>query len=79
MTVPLNGTQSVGGTPIFTVTYFGFVGADNSTSAVSGTLACTTNATPASPMGSYAILSCSGLSAPNTYGITYWLGTVSVM
>ena len=77
LTVTVNGTQPVGGTPTFTATYSGFVNGDT-LSVVTGTLSCTTSATTSSLPGPYPILSCSGLSAPNTYSITYALGTVSV-
>ena len=77
LTVTVNGTQPVGGTPTFTATYSGFINGDT-LSVVTGTLSCITGATTASPAGSYPIMSCSGLSAPNTYSIAYAYGTVSV-
>jgi hypothetical protein len=78
LTVNVNGTQPVGGTPTYTVTYSGFLNGDT-VSTVTGTLSCTTTATSTSSAGGYPISSCMGLSAPGTYTISYWLGTVNVM
>jgi MBG domain-containing protein len=57
------------------VTASGFVNGDTLLS-LTGTLICTTPATPASPAGAYTI-TCSGLTSPN-YSITYLPGTLSI-
>ncbi len=61
--------------PVFTVTYNGFTNGDDPGS-LTGTLAFNTPATPASPVGNYAIVP-SGLSSPN-YTINYGFGTLTV-
>jgi hypothetical protein len=78
LTVAVTGTQPVGGTPTYTVTYSGFLNGDT-ISVVTGTLSCNTDATTGSTAGSYAITSCTGLSAPGAYNVVYWLGSVNVM
>jgi hypothetical protein len=72
-----NATQQYGQpTPALNnVTYSGFVNGDTPAS-LTGTLSCTTTATPASPVGNYPI-TCSGVSSPN-YVITYVPGTLTV-
>jgi hypothetical protein len=70
-----SGTMTYGGTvPTITPSYGAFVNGDNAT-VVTG-IACSTTATPSSPVGSYAS-TCSGASAPN-YTITTVNGSVSV-
>jgi hypothetical protein len=76
LTATVSGTQVVGGTPTYTATYGGFLNGDTA-SVVTGTLSCTTSATPTSPMGDYSISNCSGLSSPN-YAITYAYGNLAV-
>jgi subtilisin family serine protease len=61
--------------PALTASYSGFV-LGQSTSALSGALACATTATQSSPAGLYPI-TCSGLNATN-YAITYVAGTLTV-
>ncbi len=61
--------------PLNTVTASGFANGDT-LSSLTGTLACTTVATPTSPAGAYPIL-CMGLSSPN-YSITYLPGTLTI-
>jgi hypothetical protein len=72
-----NATQQYGQpTPALNnATYLGFVNGDTPAS-LTGTLSCTTTATPASPMGNYPI-TCSGVSSPN-YTITFVAGTLSI-
>jgi mucin-19 len=73
LTADVAGSQTYGGTPVFTVTgYTGLVNADTP-AVVSGTLTgCTTTVGPGAWVGSYTgtISGCSGLSAAN-YTITY--------
>src|SRR5204862_5178288 len=47
-----------------------FVGSDGPSNAVGGTLTCSTTATSSSPVGSYPVTGCSGLTASN-YSISY--------
>lgn len=61
--------------PLNNVTYSGFVNGDTPGS-LSGTLLCTTSATPISSVGSYAI-ACSGLTSAN-YSITFAPGTLTI-
>jgi hypothetical protein len=61
--------------PALTVTYTGFVGGDT-TAVLSGTLATTTAATTASPVGAYAITP-SGLTASN-YVLVFEPGTLTI-
>jgi hypothetical protein len=61
--------------PAFAVSYSGFVNGDTP-SVLSGTLSCVSPATPASPVGTYAI-TCSGLSSPN-YVVQYAGGLLTV-
>lgn len=61
--------------PLNNVVASGFVNGDTLAS-LTGTLTCTTTATPASPAGSYPI-TCAGLSSPN-YSITYLPGTLTI-
>jgi len=62
LTVTVTGSQTFGGTNIvYLPSYSGFAVGDTS-SIVTGTLSCSTNATAASPPGSgYTVSSCSGL------------------
>src|SRR5262249_33868705 len=60
----------------FQATYEGFVNGEDG-SVVSGTLTCSTDATAVSPIGTYSISNCSGLSAAN-YSIVYAPGVFSV-
>jgi hypothetical protein len=76
LTATVSGTQVVGGTPAYTASYSAFVNGDTP-SVVTGTLSCTTSATPSSPVGDYTISNCSGLSSPN-YAITYAYGNLAV-
>ena len=62
--------------PAFTASYSGFVLGEGP-GVLSGTLACTTTAVTASPVGSYPI-TCSGLSSTN-YAITYVGGTLHII
>ena len=62
--------------PAFSTSYAGFVNGDTP-SALSGTLVCTTTATPSSAAGTYPI-NCSGLTSAN-YGITYLPGQLTVI
>jgi hypothetical protein len=79
LTVVVNGSQTYGGTPVFTPTYSGFVASDTLASAVQGMLACVTEATSTSAVGtSPAIDSCSGLTAAN-YTITYVYGALTII
>jgi hypothetical protein len=71
-----NQTRAYGQTnPMFTVTYTGFVNAENS-NVIAGTLISSTTADTNSPVGNYPI-SVSGQSAPN-YTITWVTGTLTV-
>jgi hypothetical protein len=72
----VTGTQSgAAGIPTFTATYSGFVGGDLP-SDIAGTLSCTT--VPGPNALTRKISGCSGLLAPVTYTITYWLGNDTV-
>jgi hypothetical protein len=78
--VNVTGTQVYGGAPVYTLDYSGVTwGGGDTRGVVTGQLACSTNATPSSPVGSnpYAISSCSGLSAAN-YSIGYSYGALTV-
>lgn len=76
LTVAVTGTQSgAAGIPTFTATYSGFVGGDLP-SDIAGTLSCTT--VPGPNALTRKISGCSGLLAPVTYTITYWLGNDTV-
>jgi hypothetical protein len=66
LTVAVSAAQSVGRVPTYTFTYSGFLNGD-------------TDASTSSPAGSYAITSCTGLSALGTCTISYWLEAVNVM
>jgi hypothetical protein len=61
--------------PTFTVSYAGFVNSDTSAS-LGGTLAFTTSATAASPVGSYSVTP-SGLTSSN-YAISFVPGTLTI-
>jgi YVTN family beta-propeller protein len=61
--------------PLNNVTYSGFVNGDTP-SVLSGTLSCLSPATPASPVGRYAI-TCSGLTSPN-YTIKFIPGVLTI-
>jgi hypothetical protein len=63
--------------PMFTATFVGFVNGDT-VASLSGSLACTTTATPASSVsgGPYPI-NCSGLTSPN-YAITFLPGALTI-
>jgi hypothetical protein len=80
-TIPLtitatNAARAYGAAnPAFSVTASGFVNGDT-LSVLSGTLTCTTPATPLAPVGTYPI-SCSGLTS-SKYAITFVAGTLSV-
>jgi hypothetical protein len=79
LTVNVTGMEYMGGAPTFTVTESGFVNGDLPT-VVTGTLSCNVSSTPDSTspgVVTYPITSCSGLSAPSTYMIYYWLGDVT--
>ena len=72
----INATRAYGAAnPAFSVTASGFVNGDT-ISVLSGTLTCTTPATPVAPVGTYPI-SCSGLTS-SKYAITFVPGTLSV-
>ncbi len=71
-----NATRLYGAAnPAFSATYAGFVNG-NGPGSLTGTLACSTTATVASPVGAYPI-TCSGQTSTN-YTITYVPGTLSV-
>ena len=73
----VNGSQVFGGSPAYSATYSGLINGDTA-AVVTGTIACSTSATAASPAGSsYPITSCSGLSATN-YTISYVYGALTV-
>ena len=80
-TIPLtitanNATRAYGAAnPAFSVTASGFVNGDT-LAVLSGTLVCSTPATPSTPVGTYPI-SCSGLTSAK-YTITFVPGTLSV-
>jgi hypothetical protein len=77
LTATVSGTLTNGGTPAFTASYSGFVNGEGS-SAVTGTLACATNATATSTPGpGYTISNCTGPATPN-YAISYSYGTLAV-
>ncbi len=77
LTVIVNGASRVYGqlNPSFTVSYNGFVNGDMANS-LGGTLAFSTEASPASDVGSYDVTA-SGLSASN-YAITYIQGLLTI-
>jgi hypothetical protein len=77
LTITANNATKAYGAPLpaFTATYAGFVNGDTAAS-LTGTLACTTTATPASAVGTYPI-TCSGQTSTN-YTITYVPGTLTV-
>jgi len=63
--------------PTFTATYSGFVNGENP-SVLTGTLACSSPATPSSPVsGTPYTITCSGQSS-NNYAITYVAGQLTV-
>jgi len=68
LTLTISGTQTYGSPPMFAYSAAGLVGKDTTT-VITGTLTCST--TPAtsssSPVGTYAIASCSGLTVPSYY------------
>ena len=76
LTVTVTGSQTYGGmSPSFSISgYSGLVPTENS-SLVTGTLACAPLAA-ATPIGTYPLTTCSGLSAPN-YNINY-TGSITV-
>ena len=77
LSVGVSGTQSYGGSAIYTPTFSGFVNGD-SASVVTGTLNCQTNATAAShPAGGFSISACSGLTATN-YTMNYHYASLTV-
>lgn len=78
LTVSVSGSQSYGATStgylVSDIQGFQF---SDGTSVVQGSPSCTSSVTAASPVGSYSITGCTGLSAAN-YTIVYDLGTVTV-
>jgi hypothetical protein len=78
LTITANDAKRIttAGNPPFTVAYTGFVNGDTS-SSLGGTLACTTSAVPASPIGTYPI-NCTGQTTTD-YTISYVAGTLSVL
>src|SRR6185436_14279653 len=68
LSVAVSGSQTYGGSATYT---------GDQPSFVTGSLACSTTATAASPVGDYPITECSGLSVPN-YTVGYELGSVHV-
>jgi hypothetical protein len=79
LTVNVTGVEYLGGTPTFTVTYSGFTNGDLP-SIVSGSLSCVISPTSdgSNAFGeTYPITSCSGLTVPNAYALSYWLGDVT--
>ncbi|HYF76054.1 MAG TPA: MBG domain-containing protein, partial [Symbiobacteriaceae bacterium] len=78
LTVTANNASRTYGAanPAFTVTYSGFVAGDTE-AALTGTLAFSTTAAPASPAGSVHPITPAGLTSPN-YAITYVDGTLTV-
>jgi hypothetical protein len=77
LTVTANDATQVYGaaTPAFAASYSGFLAGEDA-SVLGGTLACTTTATLASPVGSYPI-TCSGQTS-STYTISYMPGTLKI-
>jgi hypothetical protein len=78
LTVSVTGSQSYGASST------GYLAADiqgfqfsDTFSVVQGTLSCTSSVTHSTPVGTYPITLCSGLSAPN-YTIIWDLGTLTV-
>jgi hypothetical protein len=78
LTLSVSGSQTYGGTSTGYLVgdIQGFQFSDD-VSVIQGTLNCTSGVTSGTPVGSYPITHCSGLSAPN-YTIVYDLGTVTV-
>jgi hypothetical protein len=77
LTVAVYATKaSAVAAPVFTVTYSGFINGDT-LSAITGPLSCTV--APGLTALSFKISSCTGLTAPGYYTISYWLGTVTVL
>ncbi len=79
-TVPHGSTDQVPTPPltITSVTYSGFVN-DDTLSAVTGTLSCTTQPGPNAIPPSFVISGCSGITVPGYYApIKYWFGKVTV-
>ncbi len=77
LTATITGSQTYGGTALlYTPSDTGLVN-NETPSVVSGTLTCSTNATATSPVGSYTISNCSGLTASN-YTISYSYGALTV-
>lgn len=77
LVVRVTGTQTYGGAPTYASTITsGLVNGDTD-AVLGGTLTCSTTATSASAVGSYAISGCSGLSATG-YTISYDHGPLQV-
>jgi hypothetical protein len=78
LTIAANNAMSIlhGALPSFTASYAAFVNGDGP-SALSGSLNCSTNATAASPVGSY-VINCAGQSS-NNYNIAYKSGTLNII
>jgi Bacterial Ig-like domain (group 3)/MBG domain (YGX type)/Abnormal spindle-like microcephaly-assoc'd, ASPM-SPD-2-Hydin len=78
LTITVTGTQVYGGTAksFAPASYATFVN-NEGPAVLSGTLACTTNALNISPVGSYTVTGCSGLTDAN-YNISYVSGGFTV-
>lgn len=77
LAITVTGSQSYGDAPVYSWTGSGYVNGDSS-SVVTGALECSTEATPTSVPGKYAITECSGLAA-DSYHLAYKLGTLTVL
>jgi hypothetical protein len=78
LTVAVAASQLYGGTPVFTMTGTSGLTKGDDATVISGTLACSTDATATSHVGSgYAITACGGISAVN-YAITVAPGVLTV-
>lgn len=78
LTVSVSGSQTYGGQPTWTFSASGFVNGDTTQSVITGTLTCSSPGSSSSPVATYAISSCSGLSVPGYYSIEYSLGSLII-
>jgi hypothetical protein len=76
LSVSVSGSQTYGGQPSWAFTASGFVGQDGP-SLITGTLSCSTS-TPGTSVGSYSINSCTGLTPPSYYALSYVYGSLKV-
>lgn len=78
LVLTVSGNQTYGDAhPLYLVTNVQGLQLTDTPSVVQGTPSCTSSVTSNSPVGTYAITGCSGLSATN-YTISYDLGNVTV-